>query len=282
MFAYIDPTIRARLIEQGKLIRINSSGETLDPNISPAEGQVALNVLGPVPLPIHIGGKACTFQWFAFVRHTELAEANRMADALRGRGEQQLFSIMSKSMTVNSALVLGDLRAAANPLIRVHSCCLTGDVFGSARCECGPQLELAFQRIEEEGVGAVIYMSGHEGRGIGLWAKAVTYVLQDCGEDTYQANRTLGLPDDSRDFSDAASILLHLRGDQPIRLMSNNPKKRADLHAGGLSHLQAEKHVTGVSASNRRYLSAKRGWGHVIDPTEIDPAAMDKTSKPDK
>ncbi len=271
MFAYIDPTIRARLIAAGKLIRINAQGEAVDPNASIVEGgSILLNVLGPVPLPIRIGGEPTTFQWYAFVRHTELAEANRMADALRGRGEPQLFSLMSKSMTVNSALVLGDLRAAQNPLVRVHSCCLTGDVFGSARCECGPQLELAFRRIEAEGTGAVIYMSGHEGRGIGLWAKAVTYVLQDGGEDTYQANRSLGLPDDSRDFSDAASILLHLRGDKPIRLLSNNPKKHADLRAGGLHHLQAEKHVTGISESNRRYLNAKRGWGHVIDVSEID------------
>jgi GTP cyclohydrolase II len=112
-------------------------------------------------------------------------------------------------------------------------------------------------------------MSGHEGRGIGLWAKAVTYVLQDGGEDTYQANRSLGLPDDSRDFSDAATILLYLRGDRPIRLMSNNPRKQADLRGGGLHHIQSEKHVTGVSAANRRYLDAKRGWGHTLDPKEL-------------
>jgi GTP cyclohydrolase II len=102
-----------------------------------------------------------------------------------------------------------------------------------------------------------------------LWAKAVTYVLQDCGQDTYQANRSLGLPDDSRDFGDAASVLLYLRGDRTVRLMSNNPKKLADLRAGGLSDIQPEKHVTGVSAANRRYLAAKRGWGHLLDPTDI-------------
>ena len=81
-------------------------------------------------------------------------------------------------------------------------------MFGSERCECGPQLETALRRIDaEEGGGLLVYMSGHEGRGIGLWAKAATYLLQDAGEDTYQANRSLGLPDDSRDFSDAASLL---------------------------------------------------------------------------
>ncbi len=268
MFAYIDPTIRARLIAQGKLIRIDSLGRPLDPDAASGGGAM-LNVLGPIPLPLDIGQQQRTFQWYAFVRHTELAEANRIADALRGRGEQHLFHVLSNNMSVNSVLVLGDLREARQPLVRVHSCCLTGDVFGSKRCECGPQLEHAFERIDAEGVGAVVYMSGHEGRGIGLWAKAITYVLQDGGEDTYQANRSLGLPDDSRDFSDAAAILLYLRGNRPIRLMSNNPKKHTDLQAGGLQYIQAEKHVSGVSIDNQRYLNAKRGWGHVLDPDEI-------------
>ena len=269
MFAYIDPTIRARLISQGKLIRIDSHGQALDPEAVAAGGGAMLNVLGPIPLPIDIGPQQRTFQWYAFVRHTELSEANRIADALRGRGEQHLFHVLSNNMSVNSVLVLGDLREAQQPLVRVHSCCLTGDVFGSKRCECGPQLERAFERIDAEGAGAIVYMSGHEGRGIGLWAKAITYVLQDGGEDTYQANRSLGLPDDSRDFSDAAAVLLYLRGNRPIRLLSNNPKKHADLHAGGLHHIQPEKHVTGVSTTNQRYLNAKRGWGHVLDPDEL-------------
>jgi GTP cyclohydrolase II len=270
MFAYIDPTVRARLVAEQKLIRIDAQGNALDPNAVPDLRQgVILNVLGPIPLPIDIGGEQRTFQWYAFVRHTELQEANRIADSLRGEGKQHLFSVLSNSMSVNSVLVLGDFRGAESPLVRVHSCCLTGDVFGSKRCECGPQLERAFQRIDAEGAGAVIYMSGHEGRGIGLWAKAVTYVLQDCGQDTYQANRSLGLPDDSRDFSDAATILLYLRGDRPIRLMSNNPRKLADLQKGGLHQIHPEKHVTGVTAANRRYLDAKRTWGHTLDPKEI-------------
>lgn len=269
MFSYIDPTIRARLLEQGKLVRVDARGCVLAPD-AVSEHRPVLNVLGPIPLPLNIGGQLCTFQWYAFVRQTELQEANRLADLLRGRGEQHLFPALSSHMSVNSALVLGDFSKHPNPLVRVHSCCLTGDVFGSKRCECGPQLDRAFERIEQEGAGAVIYMSGHEGRGIGLWAKAVTYVLQDSGEDTYQANRSLGLPDDSREFSDAAAMLLYLRGDQPLRLMSNNPIKQTHLEAGGLHHLQREKHVIGVSDANRRYLDAKRGWGHRIEPDDLE------------
>ena len=113
-------------------------------------------------------------------------------------------------------------------------------------------------------------MSGHEGRGIGLWAKAATYLLQDSGENTYQANRSLGLPDDSRDFSDAASLLKFFVGDKPIRLMTNNPKKVTDLAEHGVTRVTAEKHVCGVTDSNRRYLQAKQDWGHKLDPGDID------------
>jgi GTP cyclohydrolase II len=271
MFSYIDPTVRARLVKEGKLVRIDARGRLLPPD-AVGEHKPILNVLGPIPLPIDIGGQPTTFQWYAFVRQTELQEANRLADMLRGRGEQHLFPALSSHMSVNSALVLGDFADHPKPLVRVHSCCLTGDVFGSKRCECGPQLDRAFQRIEQEGTGAVIYMSGHEGRGIGLWAKAVTYMLQDCGEDTYQANRSLGLPDDSREFGDAAAILLYLRGDRPLRLMSNNPVKQSHLEAGGLHRIECEKHVTGVNPANRRYLDAKRGWGHRIDPEDLQNA----------
>lgn len=269
MFSYIDPTIRERLINQGKLVRVDSRGRLLTPDAS-GEARPVLNVLGPIPMPIDIGGQQHVFRWYAFVRQTELQDATGLADSLRGRGEPHLFSALAKHMSVNSVLVLGDFDAHASPLVRVHSCCLTGDVFGSKRCECGPQLDRAFERIRDEGAGAIIYMSGHEGRGIGLWAKAVTYVLQDSGEDTYQANRSLGLPDDSRDFSDAATMLLYLRGDRPLRLMSNNPVKLAHLEAGGLHHIAPEKHVTGVSSTNRRYLDAKRGWGHRIEANDLD------------
>ncbi len=270
MFAYIDPTVRERLIASGQWIQIDARGRPIAIDEAPVS-DLTLNVLGPIPMPIDVGEAQVVFDWYAFVRHTELAEAESLAEALTGRGDQALFSVLSPSMSVNSALVLGDLRDT--PLVRVHSNCLTGDVFGSKRCECGPQLERALGRIHADPAGgALVYMAGHEGRGIGLWAKAVTYLLQDAGQDTYQANRSIGLPDDCRDFSDAAAMLLYLLGgDRPFRLLSNNPKKLADLSARGLTKIETLKHVAGVNDLNRRYLSAKRDWGHDLTGEDLAP-----------
>jgi GTP cyclohydrolase II len=170
-------------------------------------------------------------------------------------------------------LVVAEPQQAESPLVRVHSSCLTGDVFGSERCECGPQLIGAADRIANDPAGGLlIYMAGHEGRGIGLWAKAATYLLQDAGEDTYQANRSLGLPDDSRDFSDAAALIRFFLGDRPIRLLTNNPKKLEDLAAHGVTRITPVKHVAGVGDWNRRYLAAKRDWGHRIGSEDLDEA----------
>jgi GTP cyclohydrolase II len=166
--------------------------------------------------------------------------------------------------------VIGEPERSPRPLVRVHSNCLTGDVFGSRRCECGPQLAAAVDRIRQDPQGGyLVYMAGHEGRGIGLWAKAATYLLQDAGEDTYEANRSLGLPDDSRDFSDAASILKWALAGRGFRLLTNNPKKLEDLAALGLTDVTPVKHVVGVGRWNRRYLDAKRSWGHRIDDADL-------------
>ena len=193
-----------------------------------------------------------------------------LADDLRAQDAHRSFATLASYMAVNSVMVIGDPSRWTNPLVRVHSSCLTGDVFGSQRCECGPQMQAALERIsgDEQG-GLLVYMAGHEGRGIGLWAKAATYLLQDAGEDTYQANRTLGLPDDWRDFSDAASLLKYFLGGKPLRLLTNNPKKVNDLGDYGVTGITRVKHVTGVSDSNRRYLSAKQHWGHEIEPEDI-------------
>jgi len=270
MFTYIDPSVRKRLIDAGKLIRIDADGKEVPADQPPVAGAKAISILGPIPLPLEVNGQQYKVQWYASVRHTELAKAQELADELRERGGQDSFAILASSMAVNSVLLIGDPQNADNPLVRVHSSCLTGDVFGSQRCECGPQFASALDRISGDPAGGmIIYMSGHEGRGIGLWAKAATYVLQDTGENTYQANRSLGLPDDSRDFSDAASLLKYFQGDRPFRLLTNNPKKIQDLTSAGLRHVTAVKHVTGVSDANRKYLSAKRDWGHDLDNEDL-------------
>ncbi|MEM7003871.1 MAG: GTP cyclohydrolase II [Pseudomonadota bacterium] len=269
MFTYLNPDVRKRLIVDGKLVRINSEGELIDVHAMEAPGELAINLLGPIPMPIDLPGVQITVQWYAAVRSTELAQVNALAADLTKRGGQHLFSHLVSPLAVNSVLVIGN--TTENPLVRVHSNCLTGDVFGSMRCDCGPQLHRAIARIHAEPSGGyLVYMAGHEGRGIGLWAKAATYLLQDGGEDTYQANRSLGLPDDSRDFTDAAILLKHFVGKEPFRLLTNNPKKVNDLQGFGLEDITQAKHVTGVSDWNKRYLHAKQGWGHRLTDEDID------------
>jgi GTP cyclohydrolase II len=271
MFTYLDPAVRERLVAEGKLIRIDREGRKLDPDEQ--GGGQAISILGPIPLPLQSGRLRLTVTWYACVRNTELSKVQELADQLRAQHTQSLFANLASSMAVNCVLIVGDPDAWTNPLIRVHSSCLTGDVFGSERCECGPQLQHALSAIaDDEQGGMVVYMSGHEGRGIGLWAKAATYLLQDAGENTYQANRSLGLPDDSRDFSDAATLIRHFYGVKPFRLLTNNPKKLDDLAAHGLSDVTPVKHVIGVTQANRRYLEAKKGWGHRLDPEDLDQA----------
>ena len=271
MFTYINPEIRERLIEHGKLIRIDSMGQTIDPKTSLADYSVSLNILGPIPLPLQLGIGKSNVNWYAAVRTTELYEVESLANKLRESGGVELFAKLASSMAVNSVLSIGNTENAESPLVRVHSSCLTGDVFHSERCECGPQLASAIDRIEQEKNGGfIIYMAGHEGRGIGLWAKAATYILQDEGENTYQANRSLGLEDDSRDFSDAAALIHYFVGKRPIRLLTNNPKKINDLKRCGVDQITKIKHVAGVSAHNKRYLQAKQDWGHIISDHELD------------
>ena len=272
MFTYLKPGIRERLAQEEKLFRVDSDGIRLpiDGSTSASSEQRLVNLLGPIPLPLARGEEHPEAKWYATVRATELADVENIASNLREQGGQHLFAHLASSMAVNSVLEIGPAATSESPLVRVHSSCLTGDVFGSQRCECGPQYEAAIDRIAQDPNGGyLIYMAGHEGRGIGLWAKAATYLLQDAGDDTYQANRSLGLPDYCRDFSDAASLLKYFGRGRPIRLLTNNPKKMNDLTELGVQNLTREKHVSGVNDCNRRYLEAKRNWGHGLDKDDI-------------
>jgi len=271
LFTYINPEVRRKLVAAGVLVRFDARGTAVDPTDNVYTGeQFMLNMLGPIPLPIRLDGRELKFQWYAVARSAELAKLDELASSLREQGGQHLFASLASSIAVNSVLIYGDGAIGENPLVRVHSSCLTGDVFGSQRCECGPQFLAAVDRLAADDVGGmIIYMSGHEGRGIGLWAKAATYLLQDSGENTYQANQSLGLPDDCRDYSDAAAILQHFIGNAPFRLMTNNPKKVNDLGGFGLNHIEPVRHVVGVGDWNRRYLAAKRDWGHVFEDGDL-------------
>ncbi|MFF4899558.1 GTP cyclohydrolase II [Streptomyces sp. NPDC001068] len=152
------------------------------------------------------------------------------------------------------AVVLGDPAPGTPPLVRLHSECLTGDVFGSARCDCGPQLREAVERIAQRG-GVLLYLR-QEGRGIGLYNKLDAYALQDQGLDTYEANAALGLPEDGRDYTAAAQMLAAL-GVTELDLLSNNPDKAEQLR--GLGVTVRDRVPTGVfrTAHNVRYLRAK-------------------------
>ncbi|TDT96008.1 GTP cyclohydrolase II [Streptomyces sp. 846.5] len=165
------------------------------------------------------------------------------------------------------AVRLGDPDRAAVPLVRLHSECLTGDVFGSARCDCGPQLREAVERIAGTG-GYLLYLR-QEGRGIGLYNKLDAYALQDGGLDTYEANAALGLPEDSRDYTAAAQMLAAL-GVDTLDLLSNNPDKAAQLLDLGVP--VRDRVPTGVFATghNLRYLRAKvEHTNHTIALTQL-------------
>jgi 3,4-dihydroxy 2-butanone 4-phosphate synthase/GTP cyclohydrolase II len=163
------------------------------------------------------------------------------------------------------ALVMGDLGDGESVLTRVHSECLTGDVFGSLRCDCGDQLDQAMARVAAEGRGVVLYIRGHEGRGIGLLHKLAAYKLQDEGYDTVDANVNLGLPVDARDYGVGAQILYDL-GVRSMRIMTNNPTKRAGIEGYGLSILEQVPLFIDANDENRDYLQAKATrLGHQMD-----------------
>ncbi|HLN17600.1 MAG TPA: bifunctional 3,4-dihydroxy-2-butanone-4-phosphate synthase/GTP cyclohydrolase II [Acidimicrobiales bacterium] len=163
------------------------------------------------------------------------------------------------------AFVLGEVAGQANVLVRVHSECLTGDVFGSLRCDCGPQLRAALRLIEQEGTGVLIYLRGHEGRGIGLAHKIRAYHLQEQGHDTVDANLELGLPVDSREYGIGAQMLVDL-GVTTMRIMTNNPVKYGGLEGFGLDIKERVPLESAPNPENIEYLRTKRErLGHLLD-----------------
>lgn len=163
------------------------------------------------------------------------------------------------------ALVKGDVEGKQDILVRVHSECLTGDVFQSARCDCGTQLHKAMELIAREGTGVIVYLRGHEGRGIGLGHKLRAYNLQDQGRDTVEANLELGFPADSREYGIGAQILVDL-GITTMRLLTNNPRKYGGLDGYNLKIVERVPLQSETTEENRRYLQAKKDkLGHLLD-----------------
>ena len=198
--------------------------------------------------------------------HEKLIE--RVAEARVPTRHGEFKAVSYRSITdpnEHIALVKGDIDSGKPVLVRVHSECLTGDVFGSVRCDCGGQMELALQAIEKEGVGVFLYMR-QEGRGIGIHNKLKAYALQDDGMDTVDANIALGFAPDPRQYGVGAQILIDL-GVKKMRLLTNNPQKRVGLEGFGLEIVGQEPIIANVTPENRRYLETKRTrMGHMLDP----------------
>ena len=192
--------------------------------------------------------------------------------------EHGTFQMSMFESTVDGAhhlvLSMGDVAGASDVLVRVHSECLTGDIFGSMRCDCGAQLDAAMRTIAEHGQGVIVYLRGHEGRGIGLSHKLRAYALQDRGLDTLDANLALGLPEDTREFGTGAQILATL-GVTTMRLMTNNPAKYDALSAFGLEITERVSLVSPSNPHNIAYLRTKRErMGHLIEFGEAGTGAL--------
>ena len=226
-------------------------------------------------------------QLIEYRRHSELTVRRVVQTRVPNQfGEWRAFGYQnSVDGTEHLALVLGDLDDPADVLVRMHSECLTGDVFGSQRCDCGAQLAAAMAAIAAEGRGIVLYLRGHEGRGIGLLSKLRAYQLQDAGADTVDANLELGLPADAREYSTGAQMLADL-GVRSLRLLTNNPAKVRGLSGFGLEVTGRVSLPVAATADNLRYLIAKRDrLGHQLDDLLIPngtprPAAPSERADP--
>ncbi|MGX9135466.1 GTP cyclohydrolase II [Rummeliibacillus sp. JY-2-4R] len=212
-------------------------------------------IVGPVKLPVKQGEFEATFQWYSW----------HVVDASLTK-EEVIDSLATSNLAFgqqSSVLAYGDFENGDEALIRMHSICHTGDIFGSQRCDCGYQLHESMKMIKEHGCGAIFYLANHEGRGIGLFSKSLAYLLQEQGFDTVEANHALGFEDDTRNYEDAIRVLETLR-QKPVTLITNNPKKLNALKEHGLL---ADGHIPlwgGLTETNKFYLQTKiNKSGHI-------------------
>lgn len=213
-------------------------------------GNDDIYVIGPVKLPVELDGETKTFHWYSWLRK----------EAGEEMSPEQLVEDLNRfsyaDLQQSSVLVYGDFDNNEDALIRMHSICHTGDIFGSARCDCGYQLKQSMRIITEHGTGALFYLANHEGRGIGLFSKAIAYLLQEDGLDTVDANTELGFADDARDYSDAIAVLKLLR-DLPVSIITNNPRKVDALRKSGMNVAGRVPLWGNSSVYNEKYIQTK-------------------------
>lgn len=218
----------------------------------------AIYLVGPIRLPVNLYGETVEFKWYCQLNCKEVTEDFE-------RIFNKLSSVNLAEFQQSSVLAYGDFEYNDDAIIRMHSICHTGDIFGSRRCDCGFQLKQSMKMIVEHGTGALFYLANHEGRGIGLFSKAMAYILQENGYDTVEANQSLGFVDDSRNYSDAIQVLKVLRS-KPVTLITNNPKKLEALKNSGLPVSGREPLWGDVSEYNEKYLKTKiNRSGHIRD-----------------
>lgn len=216
----------------------------------------AIYLVGPIQLPVNLLGETVLFQWYCWLNSNE--EDIDFVQIIDNLSSANLADYQQSSV-----LVYGDFETDEEALIRMHSICHTGDIFGSKRCDCGYQLKQSMQKIVDHGTGALFYLANHEGRGIGLFSKAMAYILQENGYDTVDANKQLGFVDDSRDYGDAIQVLKTLRS-KPVSLMTNNPKKLSALQDAGLLVSSRTPLWGDISEFNENYLQTKiKRSGHL-------------------
>jgi GTP cyclohydrolase II len=224
--------------------------------------QGAIYLVGPIKLPVNLYGETVEFNWYCWLNCNEVTEDfERIID--------KLSSVNLAELQQSSVLTYGDFEYGDEAIIRMHSICHTGDIFGSKRCDCGFQLKQSMKMIVEHGTGALFYLANHEGRGIGLFSKALAYILQENNYDTVEANQALGFVDDSRNYSDAIQVLKALRS-KPVTLITNNPKKFEALKNSGLPVSGRESLWGDVSEYNEKYLETKINRSGHISSDEVN------------
>jgi GTP cyclohydrolase II len=224
--------------------------------------QGAIYLVGPIKLPVNLYGETVEFNWYCWLNCNEVTEDfERIID--------KLSSVNLAELQQSSVLTYGDFEYGDEAIIRMHSICHTGDIFGSKRCDCGYQLKQSMKMIVEHGTGALFYLANHEGRGIGLFSKALAYILQENNYDTVEANQALGFVDDSRNYSDAIQVLKALRS-KPVTLITNNPKKLDALKNSGLPVSGREPLWGDVSEFNEKYLETKINRSGHISSDEVN------------